>query len=102
MVQSLDHVLFKLLLRDSLSLLVEHAFIAHVLKSVYRRKQTGPDLNFDVGVGLGLVVQVDGWLFVNGKRHHSFDDALKNSPSPHDHQITMARVLRNGVSPITV
>ena len=56
MVQSLDHVLFKLFLRDPLSLLVEHTFIAHVLEPIYRRKQTGPDLNFDVGVGLGLEV----------------------------------------------
>ena len=84
-IEGLLHVDFKLLFGHSLSLLVKLAFITHVLEAVHSLNQTGPDLNLNVRIRLGLKIFINCGLFVDRQCHNSLDDSLQYSAWPHDH-----------------
>ena len=96
------HVDFKLLLSDSFSLLTKLTFVAHILEGIHSLDQTWPDFDFYEWIWLRFKIFVNGWLLVNRQSHNALDDTLQNGTIPHDHQISMARVLLDsfGVSSI--
>lgn len=64
-IKSFEHVDLKLFCHDSFTLLIEHAFVAHVLESVNCLDQTRPYFNFHIWVRLRFKIFIYCWLFVH-------------------------------------